>query len=158
MDVKFSARGGEKTKGEKLQTVECTVYTKKHVFRAEDSEESLYAAIDKVADKLSRKLRKTKERKSPKGSKTSRELDASSVDVEAPLDAPGALAKASLPEEVLRTKYFTTPPMSVDDAIANLEMIDHDFYVFIEAKSNAVNVVYKRKAGSYGLIVPMPEE
>lgn len=151
VDVKVTARGGEGSKGEKMQTVECTVYTKKHVFRAEDSEENLYAGIDKVADKLARKLRKTKERSNPKGAKTAREMQPD----DSPLETPGINAQASLPKEVIRTKYFTMPGMSVEAAIQNLEMIDHDFYAFTEAKSGKINVVYKRKAGDYGLIVPM---
>lgn len=156
VDVKVTARGGEGSKGEKAQTVECTVYTKKHVFRAECAEETLYASIDKVADKLARKLRKTKEKNAPKGSRSAREME--SIDNGAPLEAPGATAKASLPKEVIRTKYFSMPGMSVEMAIENLEMIDHDFYAFTEKKSGQINVVYKRKAGDFGLIVPLADE
>jgi len=156
VDVKCSARGGENSGGPKLQTVEATVYTKKHVFRAEDVEDNLYAAIDKVADKLARKLRKTKERaKKVKGSPTAREME---VGDDAPLVKEGVQGEPVLPEEVIRTKYFTMPRMTVEQAIDNLEMVDHDFYAFQEADSGKIQVLYKRSAGGYGLIVAVPTE
>lgn len=154
VDVKFSARGGEKTLGPKAQKVEVTVYTARGVFRVEDQEENLYASIDKVADKLSRKMRKTKERTTKKGRASAKELVMEGI-VE-PTETTGRVP--DLPEEVIRTKYFDMKPISVSDAIENLEMVGHDFYTFQNAETGCINVVYQRKEGGFGLIVPRPEE
>jgi hypothetical protein len=105
--VKFSTRGGEKSKGAKDQKVEVTVYSKEGTFRAEEHEGSLYAAIDKTADKLARTLRKRKEKKAKKGNTSTREVPVAeiSVDLDGGMD-PLKYGVFKLPEEVVRTKYF----------------------------------------------------
>lgn len=156
VDVRFSARGGDAGKGAKMQKVEITAFTKQGVIRAEVAEDSLYASIDKVADKLSRKMRKIKEKsQSKKGSHSTRnsptpeEIDVVAEDNEQVLP--------QLPEEVIRTKYFNLAPLTVDEAIENLQMVGHDFYTFTNANTGELNILYKRNAGGYGLIVPRQE-
>ena len=63
-------------------------------------------------------------------------------------------SEPQLPEEVVRTKYFAMPPMSVAEALEQLVLIDHDFYVFLNAETQEINVVYERNHGGYGLIQP----
>jgi putative sigma-54 modulation protein len=57
-------------------------------------------------------------------------------------------------EKVIKTKTFALKPMDEEEAIMQMELLEHDFFVFLDAESNGVNVVYKRKDGQYGLIVP----
>lgn len=67
---------------------------------------------------------------------------------------PGTVPLAQTPWQVVRKKSFPMPPISVDEAVLCLEYIDHDFYVFQNAETNKINVVYKRNSGDVGLIEP----
>ena len=132
------------------QSAEVTVYANGSVIRAEEKSENLYASIDLVADKISRKLRKFKERKSDRtAAKTS-----VAVAEQPPLPIPNGNRVVELPTQVVRNKYFTMPALSVDEALERLELIDHDFYVFRNADTGEINVVYERNHGGYGVIQP----
>jgi putative sigma-54 modulation protein len=132
------------------QAAEVTVYANGSVIRAEEKSENLYASIDLVADKIARKLRKFKERRNDhSAAKTS-----IAVVEQAPLPLPSDNRVVELPNQVVRNKYFTMPPMSVNEALEHLELIDHDFYVFRNAESGEINVVYERNHGGYGVIQP----
>lgn len=132
------------------QSAEVTVYANGTIIRAEEKTESLYASIDLVADKLHRQLRKYKERalKKPK-SKT-----AVAVIEQEPIDPPDEASTPVLPKEIVRTKYFAMPPMTPQEALDQLELVDHDFFVFRNAATGQINVLYERNHGGYGVIVP----
>ncbi len=138
------------------QAAEVTLFVDGAVVRAEESSENLYASIDLVADKISRQLRKFKEKRNTRmqgnlGKTTEAYLN------EAPLTDVSQVLSTSepqLPEEVIRTKYFAMSPMSVTDALEQLSVIDHDFYMFLNAETNEINVIYERNHGGYGLIQP----
>ncbi len=132
------------------QSAEVTVYANGSVIRAEEKSENLYASIDLVADKISRKLRKFKERKSDRAAaKTS-----VAVVEQPPVPLPDDNRVVELPTQVVRNKYFAMPALSVDEALERLELIDHDFYVFRNADTGEINVVYERNHGGYGVIQP----
>ncbi len=154
VDVCLSVAGG--TKMPTRQYAEVTVHVNRAVVRAEESSDSLYASIDLVADKISRQLRKYKEkrRSAEHVSVRSMEINDNSKGVDLQVTELLEGRQPQLPEDVVRTKYFAMAPMSVQEALENLQLIDHDFYVFYNAETDQINVIYERNHGGYGLIQP----
>ncbi|CAC5344590.1 MULTISPECIES: ribosome hibernation-promoting factor, HPF/YfiA family [Planktothrix] len=135
------------------QTAEVTIYANGTVIRAQESSETLYASIDLVADKIARQLRKYKEKRQDKSPNL---LKTGEVVIENPVveDLIGDRSP-ELPPEVIRTKYFAMPLITVDEALEQLQFIDHDFYMFRNAETEEINVIYKRSHHrGYGVIQP----
>ncbi|MBW4654960.1 MAG: ribosome-associated translation inhibitor RaiA [Kaiparowitsia implicata GSE-PSE-MK54-09C] len=135
------------------QTAEVTVYANGAIVRAEESSENLYASIDLVADKITRQLRKFKEKRQKNHTpvRTTEVLEPQTVD--SPLLGNRT---PQLPPEVVRTKYFAMPPMAVEEALEHLDLVGHDFFVFRNVDSGEINVIYERNHGGYGVIQPRP--
>jgi putative sigma-54 modulation protein len=135
------------------QTAEVTIYANGTVIRAQESSENLYASIDLVADKIARQLRKFKEKRQDKSQNLPK---AGEVVIDHPVveDLVGDRSP-ELPAEVIRTKYFAMPLITVDEALEQLQFIDHDFYMFRNAETEEINVIYKRSNHrGYGVIQP----
>ena len=147
----------EKNPRVSFQTAEVTIFANGTVIRAEEKTENLYSSIDLVSNKLCRKLRKYKERNN-KTTHNNQFKNKDSLPIESMesgfLDK--ALLKegieASLPEPSIKNKYFEMTPISSEEARKQLDLIDHDFYVFRNKKNNELQVIYKRNHGGYGLI------
>lgn len=170
VDVRLSARGGELSKGPKLRRCEVTVFTKRHgVIRAEEDAENFYGSIDLVSSIIQRKLRKIKDKVSDhgrhmKGFNRSKVREPEPVRVIREEILEEEVDTAPVPvsvednedfiEEVVRTKYFDMPPLTVTEAVEQLENVDHDFYAFRNEETGEINILYKRKEGGYGLIIP----
>ncbi|KAF6159628.1 hypothetical protein GIB67_034590 [Kingdonia uniflora] len=160
VDVRLSARGGEFGKGPKLRRCEVTLYTKKHgVVRAEEDAESLYGSIDMVSSIIQRKLRKIKEKDSDhgrhmKGFNRSKVWEPEVQVVEDDLEPVPQEEEEDSTKELVRTKYFEMPPLTLAEALEQLEFIDHDFYGFRNEETGDINIAYKRKDGGYGVIIP----
>uniref|UniRef100_A0A0E0GWX8 Sigma 54 modulation/S30EA ribosomal protein C-terminal domain-containing protein n=1 Tax=Oryza nivara TaxID=4536 RepID=A0A0E0GWX8_ORYNI len=169
VDVRLSARGGELSRGPKICRCEITLFTKRHgVIRAEEDAESTYASIDLASSIIKRKLRKIKEKETDvrhlKGTKPPvsdwppSSLDNNDDDAQAQLkdleEAVGAEDEDTVLTKVVRTKVFEMPPLSVEEAMEQLVNVDHNFYAFRDEKTGEMNVLYKRKEGGFGLIVP----
>jgi putative sigma-54 modulation protein len=162
VDVHLSVNRNSKVA--ERQVAEVTVYANGTVIRVQEAAEILYASIDLVADKISRKLRKYKE-KNFVAKKTHHSLKEQSLDNEIASEAIKEIdfdlvgdRSAELPEEVVRVKYFSMQPMSVKDAWEHLQMVGHDFYMFCNSETSEINVIYQRNHGGYGVIQPRPEE
>ncbi|MGK7915583.1 MAG: ribosome-associated translation inhibitor RaiA [Prochloraceae cyanobacterium] len=134
---------------------EVTVYANKTVIRAQENSENLYASIDMVSDKIARQLRKYKEKQLYK--KTHAQAKITEVVSEEPIkqDLIGERAP-ELPAEVVRMKYFTMLPMTIEEALEQLQLVDHDFYMFRNSATDEINVIYMRNHGGYGVIQPRP--
>jgi putative sigma-54 modulation protein len=138
------------------QVAEVTIYANGTVIRAEESAATMYASIDLVADKITRKLRKYKE-KNFIAKKTQVSLKEQNLENELLESVEYDLVgdrEPELPVEVVRIKYFAMPPMTMDKAQEHLQMVDHDFYMFCNSETNEINVIYQRNHGGYGVIQP----
>lgn len=145
-------------KGPAQQISEVTVYANGTVIRAEENHENLYASIDLVADKLTRQLKRYKERMQHRAQRkqAQKEVTLPSPAEDSPL-LPTELAEGrtpELPQAVVRSKFFAMPPMTVQEALDNLQLIDHDFYMFCNSDTGEINVIYERNHGGYGVIQP----
>ncbi len=126
------------------QKVEVSMLVKGYLLRGEDHGQDVYAAIDTVVDKLEKQLVKYKEKLQRKTKKDKEKLAAAAAE-----------AYAEPADELVRTKHFQIKPMSVEEAIMQMNMIGHSFFVFSNSENNEeINVVYVRNDGKYGLIIP----
>lgn len=127
------------------QKIEVTIPVKGNIIRSEQVSNDMYVSIDLVEEVIERQLRKYKNKlvaKHQEGSNFRKEF----IEKEEPLE----------PEEIkiIRTKHFGIKPMYPEDACIQMELLGHNFFVFNNAETDEINVVYKRKGNTYGLIEP----
>jgi putative sigma-54 modulation protein len=130
----------QKTKSvDKRYRVQVTLDANGTLLRAEERAENLLIAIDKVVPVIDRQIERYKGKLYKKGKN-------------------GPSIKAGLNEEpvpaVVRTKRFTMKPMSVEDAITQMELLGHDFFLFYNSSTKEYNLLYRRKDGNYSMIEP----
>ena len=139
---------------ERKHKAEVTVFANGTVIRAQEGSENLYASIDMVADKIARQLRKYKEKHLAKNAHAHiRQEEVESENV-VEIDEINSDRPPELPAEVVRSKYFTMPPMTTQEALEHLQLVDHDFYMFQNSDTKEINVIYSRNHGGYGVIQP----
>lgn len=134
------------------QKIEVTIPMSNLLLRAEERHSDLYAAIDLVVDKLERQIRKHKTKINRKFRR-----EGSPKHIFAELEKDAKILDDSNEEdeiEIVKVKRFDLKPMDSEEAILQMNMLDHSFFVFTNAASGATNVVYRRKDGKYGLIEP----
>jgi putative sigma-54 modulation protein len=125
---------------EKGQVAEVTIYTKGPVIRAKEAASDMYAAIDLVSEKLERQVRKYKTKLVDRHTKA------------APVYAVAPVQEEPEEPTVVKTKSLATKPMSTEEAILQMELLGHDFFVFRAEDEEGTNVLYRRNDGDYGLI------
>lgn len=133
------------------QKIEVTIPTKGHVIRSEQVSSDMYVSIDLVEEVIERQLRKYRTKLSSK--------KIAAAELFAPEFFAPEFLEADDPEDdeevkIVRTKRFGMKPMYPEDACIQMELTGHDFFVFRNAETDEVNVVYKRKGNTYGLIEP----
>jgi len=126
----------------KDQTVEVTIPVKKFILRAEDTHTDLYAAIDLVSDKLERQIRKNKTRMKKKVNKEYVDFNVD-FKVEKEEEEKG---------KIVKRKEIETKPMSEEEAILQMNLLGHSFFVFKNMDTNRINIIYRRKDEDYGII------
>ncbi len=133
------------------QVIEVTIPMQGLLLRAEESREDLYSAIDVVVEKLERQVRKYKTKVHRKNRKAG--------NLEEQLGYAGTATYTEVEEEedeieLVRKKRFNLKPMDTEEAILQMDMLGHSFFVYSNAESGDTNVVYRRRDGKYGLIEP----
>jgi putative sigma-54 modulation protein len=125
---------------------EATIWTRGPVLRAREASSDMRASIDQLVEKLERQVKRYRTQGKARRRRAAR------------ANGPAEAAMPVVPDEaeplIVKTKQFTVTPMTPEDAVLQLELIGHDFFVFRSADSGEVNVVYRRRDGNYGLIEP----
>ncbi len=121
------------------QIIEVTIPIKKAILRAEETNKDLYAAIDKVTDKLERSIRKNKTK--------IKKRKVENMDVFLDFEV-----EEEEEQKIVKRKQINNKPMSEEEAILQMDLLDHDFFIFQNTETNNMSVIYKRKDNSYGII------
>ena len=126
------------------QKIEVTIPVKGNIIRSEQVSNDMYVSIDLVEEVIERQLRKYK----------NKIIDKNQAVAEFQKDFVEKDFEEDEEIQIIRTKKFDIKPMYPEDACVQMELLGHSFYVFVNAESDQVNVVYKRKGNTYGLIEP----
>jgi putative sigma-54 modulation protein len=125
---------------------EATVWTKGPVLRAREASGDMKASIDQLVSKLERQVKRYREKRRVAPRRHARDGGFP------PEAAPVELEESET--AIVKTKQFSVTPMSAEEAVLQLELVGHDFFVFRNAETEIINVVYRRRDGDYGLIEP----
>ncbi|MGP7818512.1 ribosome hibernation-promoting factor, HPF/YfiA family [Niallia sp. 01092] len=138
-----------KTYNDKTSKVEVTIPMSQLVLRAEEDHEDMYAAVDLIVDKLERQIKKhkTKVNRKFREKGTVKELFGTFE-----VAASAEVEENEKDFEIVRQKRFNLKPMDSEEAILQMDLLGHSFFVYTDAETNTTNIVYKRKDGKYGLI------
>ena len=124
---------------------EATVWTKGSTLRAREASNAFETSIDQLSDKLERQVKRYRDKRSRRG--TSRRANGNQTE-------EPTFSGEQLDRMIVKSKQFELQPLTPDEAAVELELIGHDFFVFTNAETGLTNVVYRRRAGAYGLIEP----
>lgn len=156
VDAKLELRRRHHRQGRDVITAQLTIQTRRNILRAEEDAPDAKVAIDRAVDKLGIQLRRFHERRTDrKPSRADRATDPTTDAILAEIAAP-------IPDEedeeetgrLVRTKRFGLKPMDVNEAIDQMELLGHDFFLFDNSEEGTVSVVYRRREGDYGVLVP----
>jgi putative sigma-54 modulation protein len=123
---------------------EATIWTKGPILRAREASADHKASIDQLVDKLERQVKRYREKRRPR--RGGQVLEAAGI--------PEGAVPVDEEPRIVKSKQFAIKPMSPEEAVLQLELVGHDFFVFQNADTGDVNVVYRRRDGAYGLIEP----
>ncbi len=126
------------------QRVEITIPLKTYIVRAEETKDDFYAAVDKALDTLERQIRKNKTRLMSKQGKTNHDFDMSVIETEKDTETEE--------KKIVKRKTVEVKPMDEEEAILQMELLGHQFYMYKDSNTNKTAVVYQRNDGNYGVI------
>jgi putative sigma-54 modulation protein len=153
VDATLELRTEKLRGGTEQVSAQFTIRTGKHVLRSEVRESESSKAIDQAIDKLERQVRKFHDKRKSRKNRLG-VADISVQVAQSAIDEDAGFEEAS--DRIVRTKRFTMKPMDVDEAIDQLELIGHDFFLFHNREEDVLNVLYRRRDGTYGLLGPNP--
>ncbi|MDQ4127464.1 MAG: ribosome-associated translation inhibitor RaiA [Actinomycetota bacterium] len=130
------------------EVAEATLFINGSVLKAREASGDMYASIDRMSDKLERQVKRFRGRQIDRWQGQLKNLP------EGPRGTSIVEEVEELEPRIVRTKQFQMKPMSAEEAVLQMELLDHDFYVFTSADTGDINVVYRRRDGDYGLIEP----
>ena len=139
--MELSVEGARSAKDR--QAAQLTVWSKGTLLRAEERTADMFTSIDAVVDKMYRQIVRYKGKRYGRG--------------RGPGDVPPVEVdefEEEVAPQIVRTKRFEVSPMDEEEAVEQMELLGHDFFVFFNINSNEINVIYRRKDGDYGLIEP----
>jgi len=142
---------------ERTQRAEVTMHVNGSVIRAEESSVSMYSSVDIVVEKLERQLKKYKSKIYSSMKYRGRARKSKGIPAEVGVEAEGGNGEIE-DAYIARTKQVMLRPMTPSEAALQMELLGHDFHLFLNPESGGVNLVYRRKDGNYGLIVPEASE
>ena len=132
-----------KVKGHE-QTIEITIPLKSFILRSEETQEDFYAAVDKTIDKLERQVRKNKTRLMARHEKANYDFNFDSIVVNK--------KEEKETKKVVKRKSIEVKPMSEEEAIIQMELLGHQFFIYKDSETMEMAVLYKRKDGNYGIL------
>ena len=143
-----------KTYSNSATKIEVTIPLKDVTLRAEERHDDLYAGIDLITGKLERQVRKYKTRVNRKHrDRGDQEVFVAEVQEASPEEVSGAEEPVSDSDiEIIRSKQFSLKPMDSEEAVLQMNLLGHDFFIFTDRETDGTSIVYRRKDGKYGLI------
>ncbi len=148
VDAQMELRRRHQRSGGEATKVQLTIQIGRQLLRAEEEDHDARRAIDQVVDKMARQIRRYHDKRTDRKGRRP------------PVAVPDVVPLNDLPDEevsfpiLVRSKRFAMKPMDVEEAIDQLELLGHDFFLFQNVEEDQMNVVYRRRDGSYGLIGP----
>ncbi len=126
-----------------------TIAAKGITIKASEETNDMYAAIDGMADKIERQLKRYKEKLKKHKPASGRERQ-----IQKTVFAAESIDEGSVEPTIVRSRSFNVKPMAVEEAVMQMDLLHKEFLVFTDSNTEEINVVYRRKDGNYGLIVP----
>ncbi|MBR3234459.1 MAG: ribosome-associated translation inhibitor RaiA [Atopobiaceae bacterium] len=139
------------------KTCETTVFVRDSVVRVTASSTDMYSAIDEAADKVERQLRKYKTKVIDKHKRNSRGMAHPELEAVTAESLSQLIEPAEEDDQLVREKVIELKPMTEEEALVQTDLLGHDFYVFENATTGLINVIYHRHNGGYGIIKPRIE-
>jgi putative sigma-54 modulation protein len=153
-DAKLELRGRHNRVGPDTTTAQLTIRSGRALLRAEERAPDQRQAVDQVFDKLERQIRRVHDKRTRRRAAGQETIRVGALDLEAPADIEPLDGEEANIADLVRTKRFGLKPMDVEEAIEQMELLGHDFFLFHYADEDIPSVVYRRRDGAYGLLIP----
>ncbi len=158
IDAKLEVRTERNRSGGEQYVAQLTIATKNSILRSEEKNHDLHTAIDLAVDRMARQIRRFHDKKvfsrRRKKAAQTEPVEVMPLATDDALGVPAEDDELSI-EDLVRRKRFKIQPMNEDEAIEQMELLGHDFFVFFNPDEAQVNILYRRRDGQYGLILPV---